>query len=839
MIVSCLRAIALFIGGTMGTQSISQPLIPSSTFDHSTQRSSPMEINSVNFRLPSCLGLLLLAAVTSLTTASVQADDAIRKGTREKTTLVSVAMESSLEGLPKLYQKVSESIVRIETADKVNKTGVIVSSDGHIVVRGGARSDEVKVHLIDGRTVTAKPAGWSVEWNLGVMKIKEEGSLKAIQLGSTKDLKAGEPCLVIGYTPRGDTKFDSSPTARFGFIDRSVPNRWFTTTCFPGFFEDAAVIDMDGRLLGIDTGRVNDQSYVTAVEKFLANRDELFAGKNLDWIRYPPNPDSIYRINAGDHPEMLRGRKTEDVLGPVKTPASMADAKISKAKEIAKESTVRLISKDRLAYDGVHYDRWSGVIVSEDGYILTCGHTSQLPGERVTVCLSDGRDLDAVTLGTNPISDVGLVKITSTGSWPFAEIADTSSLNPGDPLVACGYPAIDGPSRQFSTARTPLINSTAVKIPSYFLWSPELVTEYFNGNGGMSGGGIFNQNGQYVAVLNNLAGGVRSEVAKVQWDDLKQVESIDTATGLPHPLRRRFVAQSKAVAQSVVEVLVDSKPVSIGTIVDAGGWILTKASALDGEVSCRLADGSIVDADKRAESQENDLALLKIEVVGLVDVEFSDNEPPSMMQILCGVGPDQVLQPGIVSIQTRAIPPEPAWTGDSTVDTQDGVKIIRLGGGWRNKINLSTEGTKLERNDIIVSINAHATPNIARLTQILASNFKDYCTGDLVSIALLRKGAPMEVRTPLPRASVENSWMIGKHDSPRRSGFNAVFDTDIQLLLHEVGCPVIDVEGRIRGIAIASRGRTETQRGPTSVLPSRVIARVTKQLMAEANSKGR
>ncbi len=47
-------------------------------------------------------------------------------------------------------------------------------------------------------------------------------------------------------------------------------------------------------------------------------------------------------------------------------------------------------------------------------------------------------------------------------------------------------------------------------------------------------------------------------------------------------------------------------------------------------------------------------------------------------------------------------------------------------------------------------------------------------------------------------------------DTPRRSGFEAVFDTDIELLKHEVGCPVIDVKGRIRGIAIVSRGRYET-----------------------------
>ncbi len=78
------------------------------TFDHRTQSSNPMEIHSVTFRLTSYLGLLLITAVTSLTTAWVQADDAIRKGISEKTKSVSAAMESSLEGLPKLCESVSK-----------------------------------------------------------------------------------------------------------------------------------------------------------------------------------------------------------------------------------------------------------------------------------------------------------------------------------------------------------------------------------------------------------------------------------------------------------------------------------------------------------------------------------------------------------------------------------------------------------------------------------------------------------------------------------------------------------------------------------------------------------
>lgn len=486
----------------MGIQRMSRQLISGSTFHHRTQSRNPMRIHYVTFRLISYLGLLLIAAVTSLTTEWVQADDPNRIVTEEKANSISAAMESSLERLPKLYESASKSIVRVETTDNINVTGVIVSSDGHIVVGNGLTTMngvDMKVHLSDGRSVTATAAGWSVEWRLAVMKINEEGPWPAIELGSTKDLKAGEPCLVIGYSPRGDTKFDSSPTARFGFIDRSVPTRWFTTTCFPGFFEVPAVVGMDSRLLGIDTSFTDNQSYQTAVDVFVANRDDLFSGKNLDWVRYPPNPDSVYRIAAGDRPELLSARKTDDVLGTATLSARMSDSQLSEVKLISKKTTVRLVSKDRLLSGGKIYARWSGVIVSQDGYILTCAHSGQLPGEQFTVRLSDGRDADGVALGTNPITDVGLVKITTPGSWPFAEIAESSILKPGDPLVVAGYPAID--KGEWSTERIPKIGATTVQHSLYMLWSREYETDLSEElrHGGMSGGGVFNQQGRYVA----------------------------------------------------------------------------------------------------------------------------------------------------------------------------------------------------------------------------------------------------------------------------------------------------------------------------------------------------
>lgn len=787
------------------------------------------------FQRNSYLVFALITAIPPLTSCWAQAQHANRGVTTEKATSISAAMESCLERLPELYQTASKSIVRVERTDTFHVTGVIVSTDGHILVGNGFASDDatiwgdsdMKVHLSDGRTVTATTAGWSLEWRFAVMKIKEVGPWPAIKIRTTKDLNAGEPCLVVGYLPRGDAQHDALPSARLGYVDRTVPTRWFATTANAGFFEAPAIIGMDGGLLGINTQEINAQSYATAIDQFVAYRDDLFGGKCLDWIRYPPPSKSIYRIGVGDDPErpFPSMRKTDEIVGEPKPPRQVSDAELAKVKEIAKDATVRLISKERLSFDGEHYERWSGVIVSEDGYILTCGHSEQFPGEQLTVQLSDGRDADAVALGTNPITDIGLVRMTTPGTWPFAEIAASSVLEPGDPLVAAGYPAINEEG-QWTTQRTPKIGATAMRHSMYSLWHSQfdVLNDRF-ARGGMSGGGIFDQQGRYVAVFHGGTG-TRSEIAKLQWDQLKRVDSIDTAIGLPHPLRNHFETPSKEIAESVLELLVDSKPVSIGVVIDADGWILTKASVLDGEVSCRINDQKIVVAKKRAELQEHDLALLKIDVAGLSAIEFSDVQPPSVTNALCAVGPRQMLKPGIVSVGTRAIPPETRWKGDSTEDAPGGVLISQ---------SLDTTGTKLQHGDIIVSINNHATPNVAALMDVLRIDLAGYFAGDLISVALLRKGESRNILTALPRATGMR-WQMAGHDNPRRAGFAAVFDTDIKLLQQEVGCPVIDADGHVRGIAIASRGRGESRNGPTSVLPSHVVRRMKRQLMDDANT---
>lgn len=82
----------------------------------------------------------------------------------------------------------------------------------------------------------------------------------------------------------------------------------------------------------------------------------------------------------------------------------------------------------------------SGVIISEDGYVLTAAHVAQRPGEKVIVTLAEGRRVEGVTLGLNRNSDAGLIKISGEGKWPYLEMADSDEVKEGQWCIATGHP---------------------------------------------------------------------------------------------------------------------------------------------------------------------------------------------------------------------------------------------------------------------------------------------------------------------------------------------------------------------------------------------------------------
>lgn len=80
----------------------------------------------------------------------------------------------------------------------------------------------------------------------------------------------------------------------------------------------------------------------------------------------------------------------------------------------------------------------SGFIITSDGYILTNNHVVD-DAEKITVVLKDGRKLDAKKIGTDPDSDVALIKVEGK-DFPVIEIGDSDALEIGEWVIAIGNP---------------------------------------------------------------------------------------------------------------------------------------------------------------------------------------------------------------------------------------------------------------------------------------------------------------------------------------------------------------------------------------------------------------
>jgi serine protease Do len=81
----------------------------------------------------------------------------------------------------------------------------------------------------------------------------------------------------------------------------------------------------------------------------------------------------------------------------------------------------------------------SGVIVSEDGLVLTAAHVSTAVGKELTIVLEDGTRLKAEALGLVASTDAAMIQILEEGPFPFAEVDRLDSARLGDWVFSLGH----------------------------------------------------------------------------------------------------------------------------------------------------------------------------------------------------------------------------------------------------------------------------------------------------------------------------------------------------------------------------------------------------------------
>jgi serine protease Do len=134
----------------------------------------------------------------------------------------------------------------------------------------------------------------------------------------------------------------------------------------------------------------------------------------------------------------------------------------------------------------------SGFFISDDGYLVTNNHVVQ-GGAKFTVILDDGAELEASLVGTDPRTDLAVLKVDDKREFTYVAFADDSAVRVGDWVVAVGNPFGLG-----GTVTAGIVSARGRDIGAGpyddFIQIDAAV------NRGNSGGPAFNLNGEVVGV---------------------------------------------------------------------------------------------------------------------------------------------------------------------------------------------------------------------------------------------------------------------------------------------------------------------------------------------------
>lgn len=311
----------------------------------------------------------------------------------------------------------------------------------------------------------------------------------------------------------------------------------------------------------------------------------------------------------------------------------------------------------------------------------------------------------------------------------------------------------------------------------------------------------------------------------------------------PH-VRTIFRPVIEEARQATVQIRCNRTRVALGGVVGPDGWVLTKASRLDGPVTCRLIDGRELDARIVGIDSEYDLAMLKIDAKQLT--YFNLTEPKEVAKQASDISKaisssadtedgDWIatvgasLNPvavGVVSVGPRSIPRRPGFLGIARDEAHEVSKAVGV------KISDVTEKSGADKagmqpGDIIIQIDSQPIEGMPKLQQIIQSHYP----GDRISVVINRGEQELTLSAVLAdwapsnamamRASYQNN--LGSVLSIRRAGFRGVLQHDTVLKPRDCGGPLVDLDGELVGFNIARAGRTESYALPSELVRSRLF----------------
>ena len=167
----------------------------------------------------------------------------------------------------------------------------------------------------------------------------------------------------------------------------------------------------------------------------------------------------------------------------------------AKAADSVVEINTETVSSSFYGGQRVSQSAGSGVILSADGYIVTNNHVVA-GADSITVRTRDGKSYAANLVGTDPDTDLAVLKIEASGLTP-AVLGSSDDLVVGETAVAIGNPLGELGGTVTSGIISALSREVTIDNQTMTLLQTDAAI-----NPGNSGGGLFNSNGELVGVVN-------------------------------------------------------------------------------------------------------------------------------------------------------------------------------------------------------------------------------------------------------------------------------------------------------------------------------------------------
>jgi len=215
----------------------------------------------------------------------------------------------------------------------------------------------------------------------------------------------------------------------------------------------------------------------------------------------------------------------------------------------------------------------SGVIISADGYVVTNNHVVGDHVREITIALPDKREIKGKVIGTDPTTDIALLKIPAT-ALPVIAWGDSTQLKVGEWVLAIGSPF------QLSQTVTAGIVSATGRANMGFADYEDFIQTDAAINPGNSGGALINSRGELVGINTGIyseSGGyqgigfaVPSKLARRVVDDLMKYGEVRRGSIGPLGIERLTPQLAEEVGVSAVKGVIISRMTRVSEAYEAG-----------------------------------------------------------------------------------------------------------------------------------------------------------------------------------------------------------------------------------------------------------------------------